>query len=60
MFAPGNAWSPTQAFQEEEILLLSSGDSSGVLVTLPQQRITYQSQNVHISKVETLELSDTN
>lgn len=60
MFAPGNAWSPTQALQEEEILLLSSGDSSGVLVTLPEQRITYQSQNVHISKVETLELSDTN
>lgn len=40
MFAPGNAWSPTQAFQEEEMLLLSSGDSAGVLVTLPQQRIT--------------------
>ena len=47
MFAPGNAWSPTQAFQEEEILL----------VTLPQQRITSLRMSTFPKLIE---LSDTN
>lgn len=53
MLVPGNTWPRTQACQEEEMLLLSSGDSSGVLVTLSQQRVTSLRMST-FSRVETL------